>query len=81
MLQMGRRFGYDRPLSRISNGIRENAAQVQRLDLERLGRRAWVECLFQETLAHLKEQIAWKAAARTRSVGSDGSTALAYKAS
>ena len=81
MQQMGRRQGYDRPLSRISNGIRENAARVQRLDLERLGRGAELQCRFHEKLASVKDQIAWKAAGGTRSACADGSTALTYKAS
>ena len=80
MQQLAKRQGCDRWLNRISAGIGENAANTQRLDLERLGRGAELECRFQETLAHLKDQIAWKAA-RTRPVGADGGTALAYKAS
>jgi hypothetical protein len=80
MQQMAKRQGCDRWLSRISNGIRENAARVQHLDLERLGRGAEVECQFLSKLSHVKDQIAWKATGRTRSAGADGK-ALVYKAS
>jgi len=68
-------------LSRISSGICDNVTRLHRLDLERLGRRADAECRLQDMLGDLKEQIAWKTSARTRSTCVDGSVELRYKAS
>lgn len=81
MQQMGIRQGYDCLLNRISSGICENATKLHRLDLEGLGRRAEAACQFQDRLTDLKEQIAWKAAVRTRSARADGSVELSHKAS
>src|ERR1035437_8525998 len=81
MQQMGIRHGYDCLLSRISSGICENATELHRLDLERLGRRAEAACQFQDVLTDLKDLIAWKAAVRTGSACADGSVELSYKAS
>jgi len=59
-------------LARISNGIRANADNLQRLDLERLGRRAETFWQLQDMLVDLKHQIAQKAALRAnRSFGID----------
>jgi hypothetical protein len=81
MQQMAIRLGYDSLLSRISGGICENAFAPHRLDLERLGRRAEVECQLQDTLTDLKDRIARKAAVRTRPATVDRSVELYYKAS
>jgi hypothetical protein len=81
MKQMGIRAGYDCLLSRISSGICDNAAELRRLDLERLGRRAEVECQLQETLTGLKHKIARKASMRPPSACADSSVELYYKAS
>lgn len=66
MKRMGIRAGYDCLLSRISSGICDKATEFHRLDLERLSRRAEVECQLQEMLTDLKDKIARKAAGRTR---------------
>jgi hypothetical protein len=81
MKQMGIRAGYDCLLNRISTGICENATELHRLDLGRLGRRAEVEYQLQETLAGLKDMLARKAAGRIRSAYSDSSVELYCKAS
>ncbi len=59
---MNLRNNQNRLLARISNGISANAANLQRLDLARIGRRAEAACQFQEILTGLKEQLARKAA-------------------
>lgn len=69
--------GYDCLLSRISSGICENATQLHRLDLQRLGRRVEAECELQEMLANLKDRMTRKAAARTRSAWAEGSVEVA----
>jgi hypothetical protein len=57
----------DSLLARISSGITANAAQLQRLDLARLGRGAEAACKFQDVLADLKERIERRAALRAQS--------------
>lgn len=81
MQQMGIRLGYDSLLSRISDGICENASHLHRHDLERLGRRAEAKSQLEDTLTDLKERIARKTAVRTRPACADGTVELYYKAS
>ena len=81
MHQMATRLGYDCLLRRMSSGICESAAKLHRPDLERLGRRAEAECRFQDSLTDLRNQIAWKAAVRTRSASVDVRVELCSKAS
>ena len=65
MQQMGIRLGYDSLLSRISTGICDNTTQAHRVELQRLGRRADVECQLGDTLSDLKARMARKTAVRT----------------
>jgi hypothetical protein len=81
MQQMATKHGYDCLLRRISGGICDNAAKANRIELERLGRRAADACRFQEALAELKDRLAWKAAARTSAFCSDAGVELSCKAS
>ncbi len=81
MQRMATKYGYDCLLRRISGGICENAAKANRIELERLGRRAADACRFHEALTELKDRLAWKAAARTKSVCSDAGVELSCKAS
>jgi hypothetical protein len=67
MRRMTTRHGFDCSLRRISGGICDNAAKANRIELERMGRRAADACRFHEALAELKHRLAWKAAARTSS--------------
>jgi hypothetical protein len=53
-------------LARISGGISANAANLQRLDLAQLGRKAEAACQLQDMLADLKYRIAEKAALRAQ---------------
>jgi hypothetical protein len=53
-------------LARISGSISANAANLQRLDLARIGRRAEAACQVQDMLADLKYRIAEKAALRAQ---------------
>jgi hypothetical protein len=55
----------DNLLARISSGLCANAADLQRLDLVRLGRGAEAACQLQDMLADLKGRIARRAALRT----------------
>lgn len=71
MRRMATRQGYDCFLRRISGGLCDNAASANRIELERMGRRATDECRFQEAIAELKDRLAWKAAARTNPARSD----------
>jgi hypothetical protein len=77
---MATRHGFDCLLRRISGGICDNAVKANRIELERLGRRAADACRFHEALAELKDRLAWKAAARTGSACAD-SGKLTSKAS
>jgi hypothetical protein len=77
---MATRHGFDCLLRRISGGICDNAVKANRIELERLGRRAADACRFLEALAELKDRLAWKAAARTGSACAD-SAELSCKAS
>ena len=63
---MNIRNNQNRLLAKISNGISANAANLQRLDLARIGRRADAACQFQEILTGLKERLAQKAAANAQ---------------
>ena len=81
MQQMGIRLGYDSLLSRISTGICDNTTQAHRVELQRLGRRAEVECQLGDTLSDLKARMARKTAVRTSPAAADASVELYYKAS
>jgi hypothetical protein len=81
MQQMAMKHGYDCLLRRISGGICDNATKANRIELERMGRRAADACRFQEALTELKDRLAWKAAVRTGSAREDYSGELSYKAS
>ena len=81
MQRMATKHGYDCLLRRISGGICDNATRANRIELERMGRRAADACRFHEALAELKDRLAWKAAARTGSAGVDSSGELSCKAS
>jgi hypothetical protein len=77
MHQMATRQGDDcllSSISNLSNSICENATRLNRLDLERLGRRAQTACQFQHRLFDLKARIARMAAARARSADADSSS-------
>jgi len=65
----------------MSSRICDNATQLHRRDLERLGRRADAGCRLESTLIGLKERIAWKTALRTRSAFADAIVELSCKAS
>ena len=54
----------DSLLTRIASGLTGHAAQLQQLDLARLGRGAESACQFQALLVNLKYQIARKTALR-----------------
>ena len=81
MQQMATKHGYDGLLRRISGGLCDNAASANRIELERMGRRAADACRFQEALAELKDRLAWKAAARTNPAASDAGLELSCRAS
>jgi hypothetical protein len=63
---MGIKRYHDRTLAQISSGMSQNASQLHRLELERLGRRALAACQFQDMLDGLKDRIARRASLRTR---------------
>jgi hypothetical protein len=79
MKQMATRHGYDCLLRRVSGSICDNAVRANRIELERMGRRASNASRFQEALAELKERLEWKAAARTNSGCSDAGLVLSSK--
>jgi hypothetical protein len=56
----------NRLLSRISSAITANAADLQRLDLAQLGRKADKAYRFENLLTSLKAQLADKAALRVQ---------------
>ncbi len=76
---MGITHGHNCLLSRISTGVCENATKLNRLDLERLGRRADASCHFQEMLTDLKDRTARKTTGRRRSAYANASVELSYK--
>jgi hypothetical protein len=78
MKRMAMRAGYDCLLSRLSTGICDNATRLHRLDLQRVNRRAEVECRLQDTLTDLKDKIARKASMHQRSARVGGSVQLHY---
>src|SRR5260370_41162457 len=66
MQRMATKYGYDCLLRRISGGICENAAKANRIELERLGRRAADRCRFHEGLTLQKDSLPWQAAPRPK---------------
>jgi hypothetical protein len=64
---MNTRNHQNRLLAQISSGISAHAANLQRLDLARLSRRAEAACQFQAMLAEIKGQITRKSAQRAGS--------------
>jgi hypothetical protein len=81
MQRMAMKHGQDCLLRRISGGICDSATRANRIELERMGRRAADACRFQEALTELKTRLAWKAASRTGSARGDHAGELACKAS
>jgi hypothetical protein len=81
MQQMGITLGYDSLLNRISTGILDSTAQVNRVELRRLVRRADAECQLGATLSDLKARMARKTAVRTLPANADGSVEFYCKAS
>ena len=79
-LPMGRPQ-YQSAANQLSNGLVEKASEVRRLDLERMARRADTESRFHSLLAHLKEQVEWKAAAHARPAAPVGAAEVLYRAS
>jgi len=55
------RRGCDSLLNRISSGICENATEIHRSELQRLGRRAAAESQFQDMVSDVKDRLARKA--------------------
>jgi hypothetical protein len=72
---------YGSASNQLSNGIGEKASELHRLDLERLARRTETESQFRHMLAHLKEQIEWKAAGCTRQAASTVAAEVLCRAS
>jgi hypothetical protein len=75
---MGTTPSYGCQAGRISNGIRSNATEYHRLELERIARQRNAECEFRNMLTDLKDRIASKAAAST---GSGAPAEVFYRAS
>jgi len=61
---MGIKRYHDRLLGEIAQGMSTTAAHLNRLELERLGRRAVAACEFRHMLADLKERLARRDANR-----------------
>ncbi|HLK65249.1 MAG TPA: hypothetical protein VKU19_17535 [Bryobacteraceae bacterium] len=74
------RRGCDSLLNRISSGICENATEIHRFELQRLGRRAAAESQFEEMVTDVKDRLARKASLITQLAFAVGSVEFPNKA-
>lgn len=75
---MGTTLSYEWQATRISNRVRENVTERNRLELEQVVRHRDAQSQFREALTNLKDRIASKAAART---GAAAPAEVFYRAS